>query len=98
MIVFTLTMPSVGSWNNRWSGEGKLYARIMKNSQVPKELIGKRFFHRWEDGWTACVSVEKVDCREAKKIQRKSDGFCGYDWMIKSIIKYGEIKYRRNWE
>lgn len=98
MIVFTLTMPNVGSWNGRWSGEDKIYARTMKNCKVPKEVIGKSFIHRWEDGWTACVSVEKVECREAQKIERKSDGFCGYDWMIESIIKYGEIRYRRDWD
>lgn len=43
MIVFTLTMPSVGSWNNRWTGEDRLYARTMKNCQVPKDVIGKKF-------------------------------------------------------
>lgn len=98
MIVFTLTMPNVGSWNYRWSGEGRLYSRTMKNCQVPKEVVGKSFYHRWEDGWTACVSVEKVDCKEAKKIEKKSSGFRGYDWMIESIIKYGEIRYMRDWE
>lgn len=71
---------------------------LFLHCQVPKEVVGKSFYHRWEDGWTACVSVEKVDCREAQKIERKSDGFCGYDWMIESIIKYGEIRYRRDWE
>ena len=30
--------------------------------------------------------------------KKKSDGFCGYDWMIESIIKYGEIRYKRDWD
>lgn len=93
MIIFTLTMPSCGSWNNKWSGEGKRYVNTRKNCQVPKDVIGKQFYHRWEDGWTACVDVQKLDCKEANKIMRKSAGFCGYDWMIDSIIKYGDIRY-----
>jgi hypothetical protein len=28
---------------------------------------------------------------EARKIERKSVNFCGYDWMIESIIRDGEI-------
>lgn len=91
MIIFELTMPSCGSWNGRWSGEGRLYAKSRRNNQVPKDVINKDFYYRWEDGWAARISVRKVDCSEERKIMRKSSGFCGYDWMIDSIIKYGEI-------
>lgn len=91
MILFELTMPNCGSWNGKWSGEGRLYVKSRRNNQVPKEVVGKDYTYRWNDGWTAKVSVRKVDCREGQKIMRKSQGFCGYDWMIDSIIKYGEI-------
>lgn len=91
MIIFELTMPNCGSWNGKWSGEERLYVKSRRNNQVPKNVIGKNFYYRWDDGWTACVSVRKVDCREEQKIMRKSSGFCGYDWMIDSIINYGKI-------
>lgn len=91
MIIFTLSMPNRGSWNGRWSGEDRVYARIFHNNDVPKDIIGKDFYYNWDDGWCACVSVTKVDSKEAAKIRKKSVGFCGYDWMIRSIIKNGEI-------
>lgn len=91
MIVFTLSMPNRGSWNGRWSGEDRVYARIFHNNDVPQDIIGKDFYYNWDDGWCACVSVTKVDSKEAAKIRKKSAGFCGYDWMIRSIIKNREI-------
>ena len=92
MVVFTLTMPRRGSWNNKWSGDGDIYATVLPNRKVPQQVIGQSFYYRWDDGWTACVSVEKLDCKEANKIMRQSKGFIGYDWMIRSILKYGEIR------
>ena len=91
MIVFELTMPHVGSWNGKWSGADKRYIRTMDERKVPKECWDKDFYYRWDDGWCACVSVTKVDSKEAAKIRKKSAGFCGYDWIIRSIIKNGEI-------
>lgn len=91
MIVFKLSMPNKGSWNNQWTGEGRLYARVYQNKSVPKEYIGQDFYYTWSDGWTACISVEEVDSKEAAKIRKKSAGFMGYDWMIESIINRGYI-------
>lgn len=92
MIVFELSMPNVGSWNGRWSGEGRCYARVMRDKSVPKELWNRSFYYNWGDGWGACVSVDKVDYKEAKRIKRISNGFLGYDWMIDGIIAHGEIR------
>lgn len=75
MIIFTLSMPTRGSWNGRWSGEDRVYARIFHNNDVPKDIIGKDFYYNWDDGWCACVSVTKVDSKEAAKIRKKSAGF-----------------------
>ena len=61
MIVFTLNMPHRGSWNGRWSGEDKIYARVRPNNTVPKDVVGQDFYYNWDDGWCACVSVTKVD-------------------------------------
>lgn len=91
MIVFELTMPTKGSWNGKWSQEGTCFARTYAQYKVPKEYWNKDFYYRWDDGWTACVSVTQMPAAEARKIERKSKGFCGYDWMIKSIIEYGGI-------
>lgn len=91
MVVFKLSMPNVGSWNNKWTGEGRCYARIRTDKQVPKDVIGQSFLYNFGDGWTACVEVEKVTNNVAKAIMKKSVGFSGYDWMIDSIIKYKEI-------
>jgi hypothetical protein len=34
---------------------------------------------------------------EARKLERKSMGFRGYDWMIESIIRHGIIRTRKEW-
>ena len=34
----------------------------------------------------------KVNAAAERSLMKMSDGFCGYDWMIDSIIKYGEIR------
>ena len=97
-LVFTLTMPNVGSWNHRWSGEGNVYAksRVLKAEQL-KELKfnytePQDFYYGWDDGWGANIHVEVMSAKEANKYLKDSRGFCGYDWMIQSILKYGEIR------
>ena len=94
MIVFELTMPNKGSWNGKWPQEGTCFVRICSQQKVPKEYWNKDFYYRWDDGWTACVSVTQMPAAEARKIERRSKGFCGYDWMIDSIIECGQILTR----
>lgn len=91
MIVFQLTMPNRGSWNGRWSGEENLYVKVRDERYVPKELWDKDFYYSWNDGWTACVSVQRLPAKEARKLDKMSKGFCGYDWMITSLIDDGYI-------
>lgn len=96
ILAFTLSMPGCPSWNGKWSGEGKRYVIVktfkslveMENSI--KILDDKSFFYRWEDGWHACVEVQQVDSKQAAKLRKESNGFCGYDWMVDTIIKYGK--------
>lgn len=92
MIVFELTMPNKGSWNGKWSQEGNLYVRAKPEKDVPKEYWDKSFYYRWDDGWTACVTLTRMTSTEARKLERKSKGFHGYDWMISSILKFGDIR------
>lgn len=95
MIVFKLSMPGRGSWNGAWSGTDRVYIRVRDERIVPKEIVGKSHYYRWDDGWEACVEVLKMPAREARKIESKSAGFCGYDWMIDSLIKDGYIHTRK---
>lgn len=91
MIVFELSMPNKGSWNGKWSGEGRPYIRVKDERSVPRDLWNKDFCYSWDDGWCACVSTRRVTAAEARKLEKTSVGFCGYDWMIKSILECGEI-------
>ena len=93
MIAFVLTMPTNGSWNGKWTGDGKLYARVQRPAKkIESELAGKRWTYRWDDGWTACIEARKVDYKEAAQIRKITKGFCGYEWMIQSILSHGEIQ------
>ena len=92
MLSFELTMPNVGSWNGKWTGEGqKRYRtrRVVKAKEV--ELANKSYYYNFGDGWGASVIVESVDSKEAVKRRRKSAGFAGYDWMIDEILEHGRI-------
>lgn len=104
IVSFELTMPNVASWNGRWSGEGKKYYVVKKFTEKflkqdhLKTLVDKgrdNFYYRWEDGWGANVSVEIIDATEARKRRKISSGFCGYEWMIDSIIAKGRIEVRK---
>lgn len=104
-IAFELSMPNAGSWNGKWSGEGRCYARVKKfYAKDLKGELGDRlldilgegyFYYTWDDGWTACVTVREVDAKEAAKLIKKSVGFYSYDWMIDSIMKHKKIIIER---
>ncbi len=93
-LVFTLSMPGVASWNGKWSGEGELYAIVKKFATKKaklkaQELIKTGYWHHsFGDGWRARISVKEIDSSEARKICKKSRGFCGYDWMVDNILLY----------
>jgi hypothetical protein len=94
LVAFELSMPTIGSWNGRWTGEGRLYVRVReigKHHPLEAQIIGNKFHYRWDDGWSACVSVERVDSKTAAKLRKNTCGFYGYDWMIDSILRNGKI-------
>lgn len=102
LIKFELSMPNVGSWNGKWSGEENLYAKIINwdkyygTSKVSKEKVKKilsieNFYYNFGDGWGVNISVCQIDSKKAAKVKRKSKGFYGYEWMIDSIIKNKKI-------
>lgn len=91
MVVFILDMPKINTWNGHWSGEDDVYAKAYQNREVPKEVLNKEFSYNFGDGWTARVKVKQMPATESRKIMAKSKGFCGYEWMIRSIISRGYI-------
>lgn len=100
ILCFELSMPNRGSWNGRWSGEKDVHIITKTDRQIGKkrceELNGKSFYYRWDDGWTACITCRIIDAKEANKLRKSNRGFCGYDWMVKSIITNDEIVYNKN--
>ena len=96
IISFELSMPSNNSWNGKWSGEGRLYARLhnIGTSKTARKkwerLIGQHTYD-FGDGWTAMVTVREATSTTARKMRKESAGFSGYDWMIDSIGRHGKI-------
>jgi hypothetical protein len=96
ILSFELTMPNVGSWNGKWSGESNLYIKFrnIPKKQAEEIMQGKGvrdFRYNWDDGWSANVKVCQVDSSTKRNLEKRSKGFCGYDWMIDSIIKHDKI-------
>jgi hypothetical protein len=98
LVCFELSMPGINSWNGKWSGEGRLYARVesfrsKKAIARAKEMVSTGYYHYdFGDGWRAGVTVREVDTKEARKIRAKTQGFYGYDWMVDSIKRDDVIK------
>jgi hypothetical protein len=89
-------MPNSGSWNGKWTGDGNFYARCRTVSPKLSKVVlndqeSRSFYYNFGDGWGANVEVKKVTSAEKKKIEKNSKGFCGYEWMIDSIIQYDTI-------
>ena len=94
-IAFFLSMPNVGSWNGQWSGHGGRYVIVKSfrnKSPILENLTDGSWSYNFGDGWGASVRMKEVDATTARKLKKDSDGFCGYDWMIASIISHGEIR------
>lgn len=97
ILVFELSMPNRGSWNGGWSAERDYFA-IVKSFRGKKaearaaEILAKgSYYYGWSDGWGASVAVRQVNRNESVAARRKSKGFCGYDWMVRTICDYGKI-------
>lgn len=90
-VEFRLSMPNVGSWNGRWSGEGKRYTikRNLTAKQVRELGLPTSWYYSFGDGWGASVSASVMESGERFK---KSNGFCGYDWMVENILYYNRIE------
>lgn len=92
IVLFRLTMPTCGSWDGTWSGakDGHFLFRNIPKTKAAS-LIHKSWKYSWEDGWTAQITAEPSNCHDKRKLIKKTKGFCGYDWMVDSIIEKGTI-------
>lgn len=99
IVVFELSMPNRGSWNGGWNGASNYYA-IVKNIGASQKAAKRAqklveegpYGYNFGDGWRAQINVREVGAAEARKLRAKTQGFCGYDWMVTSILAHGEIK------
>lgn len=96
---FYLSMPRNNSWNGRWSGDGGKYVIIKKftgtkGKEKAKSLLQNSYHsHSFGDGWVAGIEIKELTPEMARKDKKNSLGFCGYNWMVDSIISKGLIEY-----
>lgn len=90
-VIFELSMPANNSWNGKWSGEGNTYTIAKSLSDRQFEELKERYTYSFGDGWIAAVRV-----REAAPREKPSNLFCGYEWMIDSILKHNIITADRH--
>lgn len=96
ILAFHLSMPNCSSWNGKWSGEGKKYVIVKtfkgkKSIENAEKIRDAGYFHySWSDGWGAGITVKEVDSAQASKLRKESQGFSGYDWMVRTICDYGK--------
>lgn len=85
-IIFELSMPSNNAWNGRWSGEDNTYTVARTLTEQKFDELKRRYTYSFGDGWVAAVSL-----REANPREKATGKFCGYEWMIDSILKRNAI-------
>lgn len=85
-VIFELSMPSNNAWNGKWSGEGDTYTIARMLPAAKFDELKRRYTYSFGDGWVAAVSVREAFLRE-----KPTNHFCGYEWMIDSILKRDAI-------
>lgn len=63
----------------------------MKEKEWQK-YAGRSWYYNFGDGWGANISASVNDAYTTRSLKRKNGGFCGYNWMVDSIIAYDEIR------
>lgn len=99
-VLFTLSMTSNNSCNNKWSVDDRSYCIGSKvafryGKPLYPNLKEGNYIYDFEDGWVANVNVKFVTPSEAKDAMKKSDVFCGYEWMCDELMATGKFSTRR---
>jgi len=68
-----------------------IYEGFFERKKVGEIPLRKSYYYNFRDGWGASITVEHINSKEASKRRKISNGFCGYDWMVESILMYDEI-------
>lgn len=93
-VSFELKMTNIGSWNGKWTGEGKRYIIVKSLSKdIVAKIFGDKNFetyhHSWGDGWGCNIIVMKIDSDIKNSFSKEfKNGFCGYEWMVDNIISH----------
>ncbi len=92
-LAFILSMPGRNSWNGKWTGDESCYAILRTFGDKWGTKILQKSYHSYNfgDGWCAGVQIKRVNATESRNLRKRSKGFCGYEWMIQSIINDGAI-------
>lgn len=85
--MFILSMPNNNSWNGKWTGEGNNYSVAKRLTAKQAARLNDYYHYNFGDGWSAGITI-----RPAKQREKASGKFCGYNWMIDSILFHGEIR------
>jgi len=101
-IAFILSMPNVGSWDGKWTGEGDFHCLVRSythtkespNSEYLNVISKTSHYYSFEDGWGASVRTEEIKGNQISKYKRLSKGFHGYNWMVDEIEEHGRILTR----
>jgi len=86
-LIAKLSMPNVGSWNGKWSGEGDQYTIAFFVAPDKADKLLGSYYYNFGDGWGASVQIREP----LKKGEKVTNKFCGYEWMVDEIKLHGRI-------
>lgn len=67
----------------------RVKVRVLTGDEADRVLESPVYTFGWSDGWSATVTAREMKLGEKPP---KVQDFAGYDWMIDSIIRHGEIR------
>jgi hypothetical protein len=50
------------------------------------------WYYNFGDGWGAAVDMRVLEPGQKRSLNKINAGFCGYNWMVDSILNCGAIK------
>lgn len=106
LVRWELSLPNIGSWDGKYSGKRNgMFAypsRLDRKGEEAKKIqefidAGKSSFrYNFGDGYTAMWTFTVIPTIKEYNQMNRGDHGTRYDWMIRSIMKHGEI--RKDWK